>query len=165
MATELLYQQRQILGAYWYYDEPMMDFETKGYAVSASLPRVVKLMSQAGIPVSSTVPQEGSTTSAFTNMLVKDAPHPVCAYQWMEYSLDAKVQGDSAAQLGANPFVAAACDGASELLSAEDCERNGSYRFSEFHNLQVPTSDCGDGKNDCTPADRWAEVFTDLVNQ
>jgi hypothetical protein len=82
----------------------------------------------------------------------------------MEYSIDAKVQGDSAATLGANPFVAAACEGASELLSAEDCERNGFYRFSEFHNLQVPTTDCGNGQNDCIAMERWVTVFTALVN-
>ncbi len=165
MATELLYIQRQILGAYWGHDEPMLDFVTSGYAVSSSMPRVVKLMNEAGIPVASTVPQEGGTASAFTNMLLKNAPHPVCAYQWMEYALDAKVQGDAAGTLGANPFVAAACDGASALLSAEDCERNGFYRFSEFSILQSPSSDCGNGENNCVALDRWVDEFTALTNQ
>jgi putative spermidine/putrescine transport system substrate-binding protein len=164
-ATEQMYKQRPLLGAYWNYEEPMMDFATSGYAVSAAMPRVVKLMSEAGVPVSSTVPQEGSTASAFTNMLVKNAPHPVCAYQWMEYALDAKVQGDSAASLGANPFIAAACEGASEALSAEDCVRNGFDRFSEFSNLQIPTTDCGNGENNCIAIDKWVTDLATLVGQ
>jgi putative spermidine/putrescine transport system substrate-binding protein len=164
MALEQLYMQKGLLAAYWDYAEPMTDFAAKGYAATSAMPRVVKLMEEAGIPVASTIPQEGATASAFTNMLVKDAPHPVCAYQWMEYALDAKVQGDSAAAFGANPFVAAACEGASDSLSAEECERNGFSRFSEFSNLQLPTTDCGDGQNNCIPLDRWVQEFSALTN-
>jgi putative spermidine/putrescine transport system substrate-binding protein len=140
------------------------DFISKGYAVSAATPRLVRLMIEAGNPVSSTVPQEGATALAFTGMVVKEPAHPICAYQWLEYSINAKVQGDTAAQFDANPFVPAACEGASELLSAEDCQRNGVDRSREFHFWQTPISDCGNGEDICMPADRWVSEFTALVS-
>lgn len=160
---ELLWQQQQIVGDYWNIARPVDDYIGKDYVVSAATPRLVKLMVDAGNPVSSTVPQEGSTALAFTNMLVKNAQHPVCAYQWMEYSIDAKVQGDTAAIFGSNPSVPAACDGASSLLNAEDCERNGVERASEFHFVQTPQLDCGDAQNVCVPVERWDDEYNVLI--
>ena len=40
-----------------------------------------------------------------------NAKHPNCAYKWMEWSLNAKVQGDVAAWFGSVPAVPAACKG------------------------------------------------------
>jgi putative spermidine/putrescine transport system substrate-binding protein len=163
-SMDLLRKQQQILGAYWNIDGPVEDFISKGYAVSGATPRLVRLMIEAGMPVSSTVPQEGATALAFTGMLAKNASHPICAYQWLEYSINAKVQGDTAAHFDANPFVPAACEGASELLSAEDCQRNGVDRSREFHFWQTPISVCGNGEEICMPADRWVSEFTALVS-
>ncbi|MGQ6186187.1 hypothetical protein ACUNGU_24795, partial [Serratia sp. IR-2025] len=43
---------------------------------------------------------EGVTGWADTTMLHADAKHPSCAYQWMNWSLEPKVQGDVAAWFG-----------------------------------------------------------------
>jgi hypothetical protein len=47
--------------------------------------------------------------------------------------------------------VAGAYEGASELLSANDCERNGFDRLSEIHVPQLPLQ-------------RWATDFGQLAN-
>ena len=39
-------------------------------------------------------------------MLATNAPHPNCAYLWMEHSLDPTVQGDVASWFGSVPAVA-----------------------------------------------------------
>ena len=39
------------------------------------------------------------------------AKHPVCAYSWLEWSLNPKVQGDVASWFGSLPAVPAACEG------------------------------------------------------
>ena len=57
-------------------------------------------------------------------MLHADAKHPNCAYKWMEWSLDPKVQGDVAYWFGSVPVVPAACDG-NELLGPDGCTVNG----------------------------------------
>ena len=57
-------------------------------------------------------------------MMHTDAPHPNCAYLWMEHSLDPKVQGDLASWFGSVPAVPAACEG-NELLGPEGCVTNG----------------------------------------
>ncbi len=156
-------QQKRLLSAY-YDDKLFLDgFKNKGAVVSQGTPRLVKLLADEGVPVSSTIPQEGSTALMFSNMLVKGASHPVCAYQWIEYSIDAKVQADTAAKFGANPSVPAACEGVSELLSAEDCERYGVGKVSSFAIMQTPQTDCRTGENNCVAMSRWVEELTKLV--
>jgi hypothetical protein len=76
-------------------------------------------------PIASTIPQEGATGWADTTMLHADAKHPNCAYKWMDWSLQPKVQGDVAAWFGSLPAVPAACKG-SELLGAEGVQPTAS---------------------------------------
>jgi putative spermidine/putrescine transport system substrate-binding protein len=161
---DVLQEQRMILSAYYDKNNMVEDFDSTSFAAAASNPCLVNMLQDAGYPVSSTIPDEGATTLAFTNMLLEDAPHSVCAYKWIEYSLDSNVQGYTAAQFGANPVVPAACQGASQLLSAEDCERNGSDRFSEFFVAQTPQSACSDESQKCTSVDVWIDAFTKLAN-
>jgi putative spermidine/putrescine transport system substrate-binding protein len=163
-SMELLRQQQQILSAYWDLAGPMEDFTDQGYVVSVANPRLVRQMIETGNPISSTIPQEGATALTFTNMLAKDLPHPVCAYQWLEYSIDAKVQGDTSAHFGSNPSVPAACEETGIALSSEDCKRNGVNRINEFHFLQTPRSECENGQKTCVPVERWAAAFSELVN-
>lgn len=159
----VLGQQKSLLSAY-YDDKLLLDgFKNKGSVVAQGTPRLVKLLADEGVPVSSTIPQEGSTALMFSNLLVKGAPHSVCAYQWIEYSIDARVQADTAAKFGANPSVPVACEEDSELLSAEACERNGVGKESSFSFMQTPQNDCRTGANNCVAVGRWAEEFTILV--
>ena len=44
-------------------------------------------------------------------MMHADAPHPNCAYMWLEHSLNPKLQGDLAAWFGSVPAVPGACKG------------------------------------------------------
>ena len=160
---EYLYQQQAIVQAY--VDETTMTdyFKTGDAVLIRGIPRQVKLLVDAGIPVSSVIPKEGSTALAFTQLLAKNAANPVCAYQWMEYSLDAKVQGDTAAKFGANPSVPSACAGASELLSAADCEHNGASKISSFFFVQTPAKDCGKDRTNCVEFQRWVDEYNALV--
>ena len=160
---EYLYQQQAIVQAY--VDETTMTdyFKTGDAVLIRGIPRQVKLLVDAGIPVSSVIPKEGSTALAFTQLLAKNAADPVCAYQWMEYSLDAKVQGATAAKFSTDPSVPAACAGASELLSAADCEHNGASKISSFFFVQTPAKNCGKDRTNCVEFQRWVDEYNALV--
>ena len=96
------------------------DFKNEGVVASSSWPFQVNLLQFDKQPVASTIPEEGATGWADTTMMATDAPHPNCAYLWLNQSLNPKLQGDLAAWFGSVPSVPAACKG-NELLGAEGC--------------------------------------------
>lgn len=165
-ALELLRQQRQITPKYWGdYLVQIEDFKTEGFVASSSWPLQVNLLQADGAPVASVVPQEGATGWADTTMMSAKAPHPQCAYLWLEHSINPKVQGDVASWFGSNPSVPAACEGASELFGTEGCKANGFDTFDQVYFWKTPIADCGNGSSDCVTYDRWTEEFTAIVGQ
>ncbi|MGL4792164.1 MAG: ABC transporter substrate-binding protein, partial [Aeromonas jandaei] len=117
-ALELLRQQRQLVGRYWHDAFVQIDdFKNEGVVASSSWPFQANTLAADKQPVATVVPKEGVTGWADTSMLHAEAKHPVCAYQWLEHSLDNKLQGDLASWFGSVPVVPAACQG-NTLLGA-----------------------------------------------
>jgi putative spermidine/putrescine transport system substrate-binding protein len=132
------------------------DFTTEGTAASSSWPYQVNLLVDE--PVASVIPDEGTTGWADTTMLATNAPHPNCAYLWMEHSLDPTVQGDVAYWFGSVPAVPAACEG-NALLTDEGCATNGFDTFDQVAFWKTPEADCfGDG-GECVPYSQWTEDY------
>jgi putative spermidine/putrescine transport system substrate-binding protein len=154
-ALELLRQQRELVGRYWHDAFIQIDdFTNEGVVASSSWPFQVNLLQFDGQPIASVVPQEGATGWADTTMLSVDSEHPNCAYLWLEHSIDPKVQGDLAAWFGSVPAVPAACTG-NELLTDSGCDTNGMANFDKIWFWRTPTTDCGDGTQDCVPYHEW----------
>ena len=157
-ALDLLRQQREIVARYWHDAFVQIDdFKNEGIAASSAWPFQVNLLVADGQPIASTVPAEGATGWADTTMMHVEAPHPNCAYKWLEHSIDAKVQGDLAAWFGSVPAVPAACKG-NELLGDTGCETNGFGNFDKISFWKTPVADCGGGK-ECVPYYRWVTDY------
>lgn len=160
-AVALLKTQRALVSRYWHdVVVQMEDFTNEGTVASSSWPYQVNLLQFDGKPIASVVPSEGATGWADTTMMHVNAPHPNCAYMWMEHSLDPKVQGDVAAWFGSVPAVPAACS-ASELLTDTGCATNGFDNFDKIQFWKTPT--CGDGK--CVPYSKWVEAYNEIKGQ
>jgi len=165
-ALELLSGQRKIASKYWGdYLVQVEDFKTEGFVAAPSWPLQVNLLQADKAPIASVIPSEGATGWADTTMMATNAPHPQCAYLWLEHSLNPKVQGDVAAWFGSNPSVPAACDGASDLFGKDGCKTNGFDNFDKIAFWKTPIAACGNGKSDCVTYDRWTEEFTKIVGQ
>ena len=165
-SIELLRQQNALVNKYWHDVYAQMEDFTSGTTVaSGSWPFQVNLLAADGQPIASVVPEEGATGWADTTMLHADAPHPNCAYRWMEWSLNPKVQGDASAWFGAVPSVPAACEG-NELLGAEGCATNGFDNFERIAFWKTPESDCfGDeDEGTCVPYSEWVESYQEILN-
>ncbi|MEX0984310.1 MAG: ABC transporter substrate-binding protein [Actinomycetota bacterium] len=164
-ALDLLRQQRALIGRYWHDAFIQMDDFTAGDAVaSSSWPFQVNFIEGAGKDFASVVPKEGATGWADTTMLRVDAPHPNCAYAWLEWSLNEKLQGDLASWFGAVPSVLAACSG-NELLTDEGCATNGLENFDQIHFWKTPQADCfepGAGK-ECVPYHEWVTNYVAVI--
>ena len=164
-AVKLLQQQRTIASKYWGdYATQVQDFKTEGFAAAPSWPLQVNLLIADKQPIASTVPEEGATGWADTTMMSSKAPHPNCAYLWLEHSIDPKVQGDVASWFGSNPAVPAGCT-ASDLLGPTGCKANGYDNFDKIAFWKTPIADCGNGQSTCVTYDKWVEAFTAIVGQ
>jgi putative spermidine/putrescine transport system substrate-binding protein len=128
-ALDLLRQQRQLIGRYWHDAFIQMDdFKNEGVVASSSWPFQVNLLQAEGQPIASVFPEEGTTGWSDSTMMHVDAPHPNCAYKWLEHSLNPKLQGDLAAWFGSVPSVTEACQG-NALLGDSGCDTNGMGNF------------------------------------
>ena len=164
VALDLLRQQRKLVGRYWHDAVVQIDdFTNEGVVASSSWPYQVNLLKSEGQPIDSVIPVEGVTGWADTTMMHSEAPHPNCAYKWLEHSLDPKLQGDLAAWFGSVPAVPAACKG-NALLTDTGCATNGYDNFDQIHFWRTPTTTCADGRGDiCIPYYEWVSNYIAVI--
>ena len=156
---ELLRQQHQLVHRYWHdVTVQMNDFKNEGVVASGAWPYQVNALQTDKQPIASTVPAEGATGWADTTMLHAEAKHPNCAYQWLNWSLEPRVQGDVAAWFGSLPAVPAACT-ASELLGAEGCKTNGFDQFDKIAFWKTPQAEGGK----YVPYSRWTQDYISIM--
>ena len=145
-ALDLLRQQRKIVQRYWHDAFVQMDdFTNEGVVASSSWPFQVNILKSKKRPIASVIPQEGATGWADTTMMHTSAPHPNCAYKWMEHSISLSTQGDLVAWFGSVPAVLDACKD-NKLLGPKGCETNGLGNFGKIHFWKTPVARCGDGR-------------------
>jgi len=150
---DLLRQHQPLIHRYWHdATVQMSDVKNEGVVASSSWGYMVNGLKAENQPVASTIPKEGATGWADTTMLHSEAKHPNCAYKWMDWSLQPKVQGDVAAWFGSLPAVPAACTG-SELLGAEGCKTNGFDNFDKIAFWKTPQAQGGK----FVPYSRWTQ--------
>ncbi len=163
-ALDLLRGQRALVGRYWHDAFIQMDdFKNEGVVASGSWPFQVNLLKSEGLPIASTIPQEGATGWADTTMMHVDSKHPTCAYKWMEHSLASNLQSDLAVWFGANPSVPAACTDGRGMLTAEGCTANGMDDFDKIRFWTTPTANCSQGEGACVPYYRWVSDYIGVI--
>ncbi len=160
----LLKQQHPLIHRYWHDTSVQMsDFKNEGVAASGAWPYQANALEGAGQPIATVIPKEGVTGWADTTMLHADASHPNCAYRWMNWSLEPKVQGDVAAWFGSVPAVPEGCK-ASTLLGAKGCETNGFNQFEKIAFWKTPTAKCDSaGTGQCVPYSRWTQDYIAIM--
>ncbi len=160
-ALDLLREQRKLVSRYWH--DAMMqvdDFKNEGVVASSSWGFQVNLLKSESKPIASTVPVEGATGWADTTMMHVKAPHPNCAYMWLEHSVNPKLQGDLSAWFGSVPAVPTACKG-NALLGDKGCENNGMNEFDRIWFWRTPVANCG-GRA-CVPYYRWVTDYIAIL--
>jgi putative spermidine/putrescine transport system substrate-binding protein len=163
-ALDLLRQQRDLVGRYWHDAFIQMDdFKNEGVVASGSWPFQVNLLKSEGLPIASTIPEEGATGWADTTMMHVDAKHPNCAYMWMEHSLASNLQSDLSVWFGANPVVPAACTDGRGMQTAEGCTANGLDDFDKIRFWTTPTANCSQGEATCVPYYRWVSDYIGVI--
>ncbi|MCH7370165.1 ABC transporter substrate-binding protein [Aeromonas encheleia] len=161
-SLELLRKQRQLVGRYWHDAFVQIDdFKNEGVVASDSWPFQANTLIADKQPIATTVPKEGVTGWADTSMVHSEAKNLTCAYQWLEHSLNNKLQGDLASWFGSVPVVPAACEG-NALLGAGGCKTNGIDNFDRVHFWRTPVSQCK-SQGTCVPYYRWVSDYIAIL--
>jgi putative spermidine/putrescine transport system substrate-binding protein len=161
-ALDLLRQQRKLVGRYWHDAFVQIDdFKNEGVVASGSWPFQANTLIADKQPIATTVPKEGVTGWADTSMVHGEAKNLTCAYQWLEHSLNNKLQGDLASWFGSVPVVPAACEG-NALLGKEGCKTNGIDNFDRVHFWRTPVSQCK-SQGTCVPYYRWVSDYIAIL--
>ena len=157
-ALDVLRQQRELIGTYWWdFVREQAAFGAGTSVVGTAWLLVADELLADGVPVATTIPDEGATGWVDGWMVSSEARHPDCAYRWMNWMLSPRVSAQVAEWYGAAPANAKACDLTGD---ADHCIRYQTMGDIEF--WRAPRKDCGDRRGKvCKDYADWIEGWED----
>jgi putative spermidine/putrescine transport system substrate-binding protein len=165
-AVNLLKSQRPLIKKYWALASDEIDLFKNGDAVvGASWPYQTITLQADKAPVKDLIPSQGATGWADTWMLSSKAKHPNCAYKWMAWVSTPKVQAQQAISFGETPANLKACTYMDQIQKGACAQYHANAPASYFNSIKfwkTPTTDCGNGKTDCTDYTTWQQKWTEM---
>ena len=166
-AVNLLATQRPLIGKYWSLaSQEIFDFKNGNAIVGAGWPYQVSQLKAAHFPIGTTIPSEGATGWADTWMLAAKAPHPNCAYKWLQYISTPKVQAQQAVTYGETPDNSKACPIMNQLQPGSCDLYHANAPIAYFNAIKLwktPIATCDNGKPDCVPYSEWVSAWNTQV--
>ena len=166
-AVSLLKKQRPLIKKYWDLASQEINlFQSNATVVGAAWPYQTNTLRAAKVPVSDTIPKEGATGWADTWMLASKAPHPNCAYKWINWVSTPKVQAQQAIYFGETPANKLACPEMDKIAKGSCAQYHANEPASYFDSIKfwkTPLPQCGNGKNDCVPFAKWQNAWTQIT--
>ena len=162
-ALSLLKDQHALVRQYWTIpSDEIALFQTFSVFVGSGWPYQTMTLQSLGVPVADAVPTQGATAWADSWMLATRGLHPNCAYLWMRYVSEPKIQAEQALLVGETPVNSRAC-AELEAAQAGSCARlhadaQASY-FDVIRFWKTPLVTCADGTQRCVPYDQWVSAW------
>jgi len=164
-ATDLLTQQKSIVGEYWSdYTKAVSALES-GNTVIGTEWQVNDNLVNAGkkAKVESTVPTEGSTGWSDTWMVSAKAKHPNCMYQWMDWITSPDVNDQVAEWFGEAPAQTKACDVDKDKTFCTTFHALDAAYAAKISYWTTPVKACGDSRgNVCMDYAQWTAAWTTI---
>jgi putative spermidine/putrescine transport system substrate-binding protein len=166
-ATSLLKKQRSLIKKYWALASDEIELFKNGDAViGAAWPYQYSTLLADKSPVKEIIPSEGATGWADTWMLSAHAKHPNCAYKWVNWVSNPKIQAEQAISYGETPANTKACT-YMETIQKGSCSLYHANAPSAYFNSikfwKTPVAECGNGKNDCMNYSVWQQKWTEAT--
>jgi len=166
-SVKLLADQRPLIKKYWgLASQEISAFKNGDVSLGAGWPYQVSQLTDAKFPIGSTVPSEGATGWADSWMLAAKAPHPNCAYMWMRYISQPKVQAQQAVNYGETPDNKLACPYMNKIQAGSCALYHANAPQSYFDSISLwktPVATCDNGQQDCVPYSEWQQAWTTQV--
>jgi putative spermidine/putrescine transport system substrate-binding protein len=161
--VKLLKAQKPLLKRYWNYSTDEDNSFTNGDVwMGAGWPYQTLQLQKNHVPVKEIVPLP-TTGWADTWMLASKAPHPNCAYKWMQYITTPKVQAAQAVSWGETPVNPLACP-YMDKLSKGSCagyhlNKPKTY-YAQIHFWKTPVPQCGwTSATQCADYNAWIQAW------
>lgn len=160
-AVDLLKQQNSMVSEYWSDPAAQITSFTGGSSVVGTGWEVLRKLSEDD-KLKTTLPEEGSTGWSDAWMISSKAKNPSCAYQWIDYTSAADVNGQIAMNFGMAPANAAFCETSDEAKAhCEEFYATDEDYYSKVWFWTTPIEQCIDGRTDvtCTNFQQWTEAW------
>ena len=95
-------------------------------------------------------------------MMHVDAPHPNCAYLWMEHSLNIEAAGRPVGLVRLGAGGAGCLHRATGMLTTKDASANGIEEFERIWFWRTPVANCPQG-GACVPYYRWVTDYIAVI--
>jgi putative spermidine/putrescine transport system substrate-binding protein len=166
-AVGLLKQEHPLVKKYWdLASQEISLFQSGTTVVGAAWPYQTNTLVAAGAKVAETIPSQGATGWADTWMLATNAPHPNCAYKWMQWVTTPKIQAQEADYFGETPANKLACP-IMDTLQKDSCAAYHANAPESYYQTikfwKTPLAQCGNGKSDCVPFQQWVTAWTSVT--
>ncbi|HEX9358994.1 MAG TPA: ABC transporter substrate-binding protein [Streptosporangiaceae bacterium] len=166
-AVNLLKQQKPLIKKYWdLASQEISLFSSGTTVVGAAWPYQTNTLVADGQKVADTIPAQGATGWADTWMLATKAPHPNCAYKWMQWATTPKVQAEQAVYFGETPANRLACPIMGTIQKGSCAAYHADAPESYYNTIKfwkTPLAQCGNGKSDCVPFQQWVSAWTQIT--
>jgi putative spermidine/putrescine transport system substrate-binding protein len=166
-AVELLNELKANNPLYWGTATDQITSYTAGdVVVGTTWQYQVNVLQADSQPIAATLPDEGSTGWSDTWMMAKNAAHPNCMLQWMDWMMSPVANAQATVWFGEAPTSPQACAEA-EKISAGHCDSfhaTDEAYFAKVHYWATPQADCADtdAATTCKTQDDWVQAWTDL---
>jgi len=166
-AVDLLKQEHPLVKKYWdLASQEISLFQSGTTVVGAAWPYQTNTLVAAGVKAAETIPSQGATGWADTWMLATNAPHPNCAYKWMQWVTTPKVQAEEADYFGETPANQLACTIMDTIQKGSCAAYHADAPESYYQTIKfwkTPLAQCGNGKSDCVPFQQWTAAWTQVI--
>ena len=166
-AVALLKAQKPLIAKYWNLASDEINlFQSGTTSVGAAWPYQTISLKQNGAAVSDTIPSQGATGWADSWLLATKAPHPNCAYKWMQWVSTPTVQAQQAISFGETPANSQSCTIMDQLQAGSCAGYHADQPDAYFNSIKfwkTPLAQCGNGKNNCVPYSKWTDAWTQIT--
>ena len=168
-AIELLKEQQANVGEYWSEAAKQISaFAGGDVTVGTTWQYQYFALKEEGAPVAASpasqgfLPKEGATGWSDTWMIAKDAKHPNCMYEWMDWIISPKANAQVAEYFGEAPAQEKACEETKNPNFCSEYHAEEPDFWKRVYYWETPLADCGNGEENCMDYNDWVKAWTSI---
>ena len=168
-AIELLKEQQANVGEYWSEAAKQISaFAGGDVTVGTTWQYQYFALKEEGAPVEASpasqgfLPKEGATGWSDTWMIAKDAKHPNCMYEWMNWIISPKANAEVAEYFGEAPAQEKACEETKNPNFCSEYHAEEPDFWKRVYYWETPLADCGNGEENCMDYNDWVKAWTSI---